>query len=123
MAISLTARDVGRQCCQSGKRIAVGACGIVVSDLSIGDQCKVVLAALSRAASRALWTAGSKRAIRTAMMAITTSNSMRVNPEPEGDLPVFAVCMLSSRNRDLFRVNDAMWLLEQAEKQAPNVMK
>src|SRR3954468_1400759 len=33
-----------------------------------------------RAASRAACTAGSSRAIRTAMMAITTSNSIRVNP-------------------------------------------
>src|SRR4051794_19105611 len=33
-----------------------------------------------RAASRAAWTAGKSRAIRTAMMAMTTSNSIRVNP-------------------------------------------
>src|SRR5262249_33826034 len=33
-----------------------------------------------RAASRAAWTAGRSRAIRTAMMAITTSNSIRVKP-------------------------------------------
>src|SRR5438270_6100505 len=31
-----------------------------------------------RAASRAAWTAGRSRAIKTAMMAITTSSSMRV---------------------------------------------
>src|SRR5689334_24373395 len=31
-----------------------------------------------RAASRAAWTAGSRRAIRTAMIAMTTSNSIRV---------------------------------------------
>ena len=31
-----------------------------------------------RAASRAAWTAGNKSAIKTAMMAITTSNSIRV---------------------------------------------
>src|SRR5262245_26241330 len=35
-----------------------------------------------RAASRAAWTAGSNRAIRTAMMAITTRSSIRVNPRP-----------------------------------------
>src|SRR3979490_1555264 len=33
-----------------------------------------------RAASRAAWTAGNSRAIRTAMMAMTTSNSIKVNP-------------------------------------------
>ena len=33
-----------------------------------------------RAASRAAWTAGKSRAIRTAMMAMTTNNSIRVNP-------------------------------------------
>ena len=32
-----------------------------------------------RAASRAAWTAGSKSAINTAIIAITTSNSMSVN--------------------------------------------
>src|SRR6266478_778594 len=32
------------------------------------------------AASRIFWTAGSKRPIKTAMMAITTNNSIRVNP-------------------------------------------
>ena len=35
---------------------------------------------MRRAASRAAWTAGSRSAINTAMMAITTSNSIRVNP-------------------------------------------
>src|SRR4051812_37884700 len=35
-----------------------------------------------RAASRAAWTAGRSRAIRTAMMAITTSNSISVKPIP-----------------------------------------
>src|SRR5689334_14948101 len=33
-----------------------------------------------RAASRAAWTAGSSSAIRTAMIAMTTSSSIRVNP-------------------------------------------
>jgi hypothetical protein len=33
-----------------------------------------------RAASRAAWTAGSSKAIKTAMMAMTTSNSIRVKP-------------------------------------------
>src|SRR4051812_45279547 len=33
-----------------------------------------------RAASRAAWTAGRSRAIRTAMMAMTTSSSISVNP-------------------------------------------
>src|SRR5262249_12550645 len=33
-----------------------------------------------RAASRAAWTAGSSRAIRTAMMAMTTSSSISVKP-------------------------------------------
>jgi len=33
-----------------------------------------------RAASRAAWTAGSSSAMSTAMIAITTSNSIRVNP-------------------------------------------
>ena len=33
-----------------------------------------------RAASRAAWTAGNSRAIRTAMMAMTTSSSIRVKP-------------------------------------------
>src|SRR5262245_36131554 len=36
-----------------------------------------------RAASRADWTEGSKRAIRTAMIAMTTSNSIRVKPGRE----------------------------------------
>ena len=35
---------------------------------------------IRRAASRADWTAGSNSAINTAMMAITTSNSINVNP-------------------------------------------
>ena len=35
---------------------------------------------IRRAASRAAWTAGSSRAISTAMIAMTTSNSMRVKP-------------------------------------------
>ena len=33
-----------------------------------------------RAASRAAWTAGKSSAIRTAMMAMTTSSSISVNP-------------------------------------------
>ena len=33
-----------------------------------------------RAASRAAWTAGKSKAIRTAMIEITTSNSISVNP-------------------------------------------
>jgi hypothetical protein len=33
-----------------------------------------------RAASRADWTAGKRSAMRTAMMAITTKSSIRVNP-------------------------------------------
>ena len=36
-----------------------------------------------RAASRAAWTAGKSRAISTAMIAITTSSSIRVNPRDE----------------------------------------
>src|ERR1700733_7793742 len=36
---------------------------------------------LRRAASRAAWTAGSSRAMRVAMIAITTSNSIKVKPE------------------------------------------
>src|SRR5262249_38477163 len=35
---------------------------------------------MRRAASRAAWTAGKSSAIRTAMMAITTNNSMSVKP-------------------------------------------
>src|SRR3954453_6808541 len=35
---------------------------------------------LRRAASRAAWTAGSSSAIRTAMIAITTNNSISVKP-------------------------------------------
>jgi len=35
---------------------------------------------IRRAASRAAWTAGSSNATRTAMMAITTNNSIRVKP-------------------------------------------
>src|SRR6478609_173821 len=35
---------------------------------------------MRRAASRAAWTAGSKRAINTAMIAITTNSSMSVKP-------------------------------------------
>src|SRR5262245_64411624 len=34
-----------------------------------------------RAASRAVWTAGRSRATKTPIMAITTSNSTRVNPD------------------------------------------
>src|SRR5258707_10538814 len=37
-----------------------------------------------RAASRAAWTAGSRSAIRTAMIAMTTSNSISVNPRGSG---------------------------------------
>ena len=37
-----------------------------------------------RAASRAAWTAGRSRAIRTAMIAITTSSSISVNPRGPG---------------------------------------
>src|SRR5215472_15526520 len=41
-----------------------------------------------RAASRAAWTAGRSRAISTAMIAITTSSSIRVNPRRRiGDPP------------------------------------
>jgi hypothetical protein len=36
---------------------------------------------MRRAASRAAWTAGSRRAISMAMIAMTTSSSIRVNPE------------------------------------------
>src|ERR1700733_14532571 len=36
---------------------------------------------LRRAASRAAWTAGSSRAMSVAMIAITTSNSIKVKPE------------------------------------------
>ena len=39
-----------------------------------------------RAASRAAWTAGRSNAISTAMMAITTSSSIRVNPRLHGIL-------------------------------------
>src|SRR4051812_10287720 len=43
--------------------------------------CFSLLLHLARAAaSRTFWTAGTKRAIRTAMMAITTSSSISVNP-------------------------------------------
>src|ERR1700677_2016221 len=35
---------------------------------------------MRRAASRAAWTAGKSKAIKTAMMAMTTSSSMSVNP-------------------------------------------
>src|SRR5205823_7867037 len=38
-----------------------------------------------RAASRAAWTAGSSRAIRTAMIAMTTSSSISVNPRRRAD--------------------------------------
>src|SRR3954471_20824391 len=41
---------------------------------------------IRRAASRAAWTAGRSRAISTAMMEMTTSNSIRVNPR-RGELP------------------------------------
>ena len=44
------------------------------------DLLHVVGALDRRAASRAAWTAGSKSAIRTAMMAITTSSSISVKP-------------------------------------------
>ena len=42
VTISLAARDVGRQCCQSGKGTAVGACGVVEGDFSFADQHKVI---------------------------------------------------------------------------------
>src|SRR5262249_50404413 len=45
------------------------------------------------AASRTFWTAGSNRPIRMAMMAITTSNSMRVKPRR---------CMFGPREASLF---------------------
>src|SRR5262245_3452325 len=41
------------------------------------------------AASRTFCTAGNSRPIRTAMMAITTSSSMRVNAAPRNDLDIF----------------------------------
>ncbi len=44
------------------------------------DLLEVVVALRPRAASRAAWTAGNKRAIRTAMMAMTTSSSINVKP-------------------------------------------
>ena len=40
---------------------------------------------MRRAASRAAWTAGSKRAIKTAMMAMTTSSSISVKPRRFSD--------------------------------------
>ena len=43
------------------------------------DLLQVVDTLARRAASRAAWTAGNSRAIRTAMIAITTSNSISVN--------------------------------------------
>ena len=52
---------------------------------------EVVDALGRRAASLADWTAGSKRAIRTAMIAITTKSSIKVNPEfflRKGHLPI-----------------------------------
>jgi hypothetical protein len=38
------------------------------------------------AASRTFWTAGNNKPIKIAMMAITTSNSIRVNPERRRDM-------------------------------------
>src|SRR3954471_24384057 len=43
-----------------------------------------------RAASRAAWTAGSKRAIRTAMIAITTRSSIRVKPRRLKPIPLIS---------------------------------
>src|SRR6185312_11963618 len=48
-----------------------------------------------RAASRAAWTAGSKSAISTAMIAITTSSSIRVKPRRTRD-PTRLPCPLES---------------------------
>jgi hypothetical protein len=42
-----------------------------------------------RAASRADWTAGKSSAIKTAMMAITTNSSIRVNPRRFDDMDEF----------------------------------
>src|SRR3954469_20061528 len=41
---------------------------------------RLLVHCMRRAASRAAWTAGNSRAIRTAMIAITTSSSISVNP-------------------------------------------
>src|SRR5438874_1413503 len=46
------------------------------------------------AASRTFWTAGSNRPIRTAIMAITTSSSIRVKPRRASDLPGDMVYLL-----------------------------
>ncbi len=99
MTISLSARDVGRQCCQSGKGTTVGACGIVEDDFSFADQHQVICcSAVLRCRPYPLHRWNYKRAISTAMMAITTSNSIRVKPELEEGLLACAVCMLSSLN-------------------------
>jgi hypothetical protein len=41
---------------------------------------------LRRAASRAAWTAGNSSAINTAMIAMTTSSSISVNPRRDDDV-------------------------------------
>jgi hypothetical protein len=43
------------------------------------------------AASRAAWTAGKSKAIKTPIIAITTNNSINVNARPDADLLKFIV--------------------------------
>lgn len=53
-----------------------------MADRGMGHQLNQLLAhRVRRAASRACWTAGSRRLTRIVMMEITTSNSMSVKPE------------------------------------------
>jgi hypothetical protein len=54
---------------------------IVQRDTELLEVVDALRAPRGLAASRAAWTAGSNSAIRTAMMAMTTSNSMRVKPD------------------------------------------
>ena len=53
---------------------------------------------IRRAASRAAWTAGKSKAIRTAMMAMTTRSSISVKPA----LSLIAVCEVHQANPSRF---------------------
>ena len=71
-------RRVGdREEFEGGRERAVGRLVVVQGQ---ADLLEVVGAGLRSAASRTFWTAGSSKPIRIAMIAMTTSSSIRVKP-------------------------------------------
>src|SRR4029079_3819545 len=74
--------------------------------------------AMRAAASRTFWTAGSSRPIRTAMIAITTSSSMSVNPERWRRAAAMANSLRTDEDLVTHRANgrDIGWAQSSAEK-------